>query len=126
MGILDRIHSRRGDLPAKQDSSLPGQHVRPVQGFEGLCDICNESMPPSGGIVTAEGMKRLVKSGFDPYAEPSPAMNRMLDLFEKEGIPRSAEMYRVRMRMLRKEMGGFALCPKCFGRAQEYAMRVGL
>lgn len=100
-----------------------GKHIRIVENLEGSCDICSREMPPSGGIATAEAMKTLVESGFNPYSDVGPVTEHLIQLFEKEGVPRSKVIERMKMRIVKKEMGDFALCPKCFKKIQEYIGR---
>lgn len=121
MGIFKRLLG--GEPPAQRTSSLWGRDITTQEDFEGQCDICSIEMPPSGGIVTADGMKVLVQSGFNPFSNPGPVTEKLLQLHEKEGVPRSKAIEHLLRRILNKEMGGFALCPRCFNSVRAHMDR---
>lgn len=94
-----------------------GKHIKIKKNLSGFCDKCNEIMPPSGGIVTSEGLKKLVEAGYDLFSNPSPEEKVIMNLSQELDLPSNTNKIikeRIRMRILRKEIGDYGLCRNCF------------
>ena len=88
------------------------------EDYNGICDVCSADMPPSGGIFTAEALKVLAELDFDFFAMQSQEeQHAKTEILKKLGFPKAVNKVlqdKIHDRLLNKELGDYALCPKCF------------